>query len=322
MKPTVLVAARLSPSAVERLADRYTVIGPIERCTPDAIPEPGRTARALVTFGALPTRAALLDALPKLGLIACYGSGYEGVELKEAARRGITVTHGPGANASTVADHAMALVLASTRLIVAGDRLVRAGRWPQGARLPMVPGLTGARLGVYGLGAIGTKVAARAAAFEMEVGYFSRTRRDVPYTYFPNLLALAEWSDILVVAVRADAGNRHAVDRKVLAALGPQGHVVNIARGSAIDEQALIEALETGVIAGAGLDVFADEPNVPERLKALENVVLTPHIGGNSHSANEAQCDLLLANLEAFFAGRPVLTPVPALSQQTVGPAD
>jgi lactate dehydrogenase-like 2-hydroxyacid dehydrogenase len=198
--------------------------------------------------------------------------------------------------------------------MIRGDRFARAGRWRGDIieRTAITPELAGQRLGVYGLGSIGAKVATRAAAFEMEIGYHNRrARADVPYAYHPTLLGLAEWADILVVAVRADASNTYAINKEVLAALGPRGHVVNISRGIAIDTQALCEALEAGTIAGAALDVFEREPDIPDRLRALDNVILTPHMAAISANAQRAQRDLMFANLDAFFAGRPVLTPVP-----------
>jgi lactate dehydrogenase-like 2-hydroxyacid dehydrogenase len=146
----------------------------------------------------------------------------------------------------------------------------------------------------------------------MEIGYHNRRpRADVPYLYHPTLMELATWSDILVVAVRVDASNRHAVNAEVLAALGPRGHLVNISRGIAVDEAALCDALEAGTIAGAGIDVYENEPNIPDRLKALDSVVLTPHMAAISANAQRAQRDIMFANLEAFFAGRPLLTPLP-----------
>ncbi len=260
-----------------------------------------------------PTRA-LMDALPQLGLIACYGTGFEGVDRAAARARGIVVTHARDTNSVAVAEFAMGLVLASARSIVQGDRDVRGGRWRNDLmeRLTVTPELAGRRLGIYGLGSIGSRIAQRAAAFDMQIGYHNRSQRsDVSYLYHPTLIGLAAWADVLVVSVRAGADNRHAINREVLAALGPGGHLINVSRGIVVDETALCDALETGAIAGAGLDVYEREPNIPERLTRLHNVVLTPHIAAVSLSAQSAQCDLLLANLEAFFAGRTVLTPVP-----------
>jgi lactate dehydrogenase-like 2-hydroxyacid dehydrogenase len=313
MKPTVLVAASFLDRLLGRLADHYTVGGMPH---PDTAPPPpeARNARALITVGSLKTDATMMRALPNLGLIACYGTGYEGVDREEARARGIIVTHAGEANSTAVAEFAMGLVIACARGMVRGDRYVRAGRWRGDIieRTAITPEIAGQRLGIYGLGSIGAKIATRAAAFEMQIGYHNRRQRpDLPYMYHPTLLGLAEWADVLMVAVRADATNYHAVDAKVLSALGPRGHLVNISRGIAVDADALCDALEAGTIAGAALDVFEDEPKVPERLKGLDNVILTPHMAAISANAQRAQREVLFANLEAFFAGRPVPSRVP-----------
>lgn len=313
MKPTVLMAPRMPERLVAALAERYVLLGPMERSAPEALPPGAEEAEVLLTFGGQTTSAALINSLPKLRLIACYGTGVEGVDQPHARARGILLSNAADANAASVAEFAMGLLLSLVRLIGVGDRFVRAGNWQRNPRerLPFVPGLAGRKIGVYGLGAIGARIARLAAAFEMEVGYHSRSQRaETPYHYHDSLTGLAGWADILVVAVRANADTRHAVDAAVLQALGPQGHLINISRGLLIDEEALCTALETGVIAGAGLDVFENEPDVPERLTRLENVVLTPHIAANSQSAQSAQQELLLGNLEAFFAGRPLLSQV------------
>lgn len=313
MKPIIVTAIRLSEPFHRQLTERYTVLGPMSSSTPEALPPGAEDAQALLTMGTLKTDRALMEALPKLGFISCYGTGYEGVDRAAAAERGIQVTHSPGANASSVAELAMALVLASARRIVAADHFTRSGAWRgnDAARMPNMPGLAGRRMGIYGLGAIGEKIAYRAAAFEMEIGYHGRAKRPgSPHLFHDTLLGLAQWADILVIAARAGPENRHAVDAGVLAALGRYGHVVNIARGSVIDEAALIEALESGVIAGAGLDVYEHEPEVPERLKAQKNAVLAPHIGGGTQGAHEAMQAMVKANVDAFFDGRPLVSPV------------
>ncbi len=309
----VLMAMRLPDAFVARLGDRYRVLGPMPVSAPDAVPPEGRQARALLTMGSLNTDAALIEALPALELICCYGTGFEGVDRDHAAKRGIVVAHAGPANAASVAEYALGLILATTRTIPAGDRFIRAGSWKGNSveRMPMTAGFGGRRLGIYGLGAIGSRIARLAEAFAVEIGYHGRARRpDVPYAYHDTLVGLADWADVLVVSVRAGPGNRHAVNGRVLRALGPEGHVVNISRGIAVDEAALCDALERRTIAGAALDVFEGEPNVSERLKALGNVVLTPHIAANSRAAQAAQQDMMLRNLEAFFAGQPVVSPL------------
>ena len=316
MKPPVLFAMPISPRLRDRLADRYELFGPLDRAKPLPLPPGAEKARALVTLGGMRTDTALMDALPELGLISCYGTGFEGVDRAEAARRGIQLTHAGDSNATAVAEFAMGLVIAAGRNLVRGDRVVRAGQWASLSidRVPITPGLAGQKLGIWGLGSIGEKVARRAAAFEMEIGYHNRNRReDVDYAYLGSLEALAAWSDVLVVGVRANAENRHAINARILDALGPQGVLVNVSRGVVVDETALCEALEQGRILGAGLDVYETEPHVSERLRKLENAVLTPHMAALSRSAQSAQQKVVIDNLDAFFAGRPLRSLMPAI---------
>jgi hydroxypyruvate reductase len=314
MKPPILVAMPISAALRDRLAAHYTLFGPIGRATPHVLPDGAEVARAFVTLGGFPTNGALMDKLPALGLIACYGTGFEGVDRAEAIKRGIQLTHAGDTNATAVAEFAMGLIITTGRNLMRGDRMVRSGQWAtlSIARGPLAPGLAGSRVGIFGMGAIGVKIAQRAAAFDMAVGYCNRSRRtDVDYAYFDGLPALAAWCDILVVAVRAGPETRHAVNAEILQALGPQGILINIARGLVVDEAALCTALEDGVIRGAGLDVYEDEPHVPERLRALDNTVLTPHVAALSTSAQLAQQDLLVENLAAFFAGKPLRAKMP-----------
>jgi hydroxypyruvate reductase len=206
------------------------------------------------------------------------------------------------------------LMLATTRRLLVADDYVRSGSWAGAKPSPMMrpqAGMLGRRIGLYGMGEIGRKIAARVAAFETEVGYFSRSRHDVPYRYFPTLDALAEWCSVLMVAVRAGADTEHAVDANILRKLGKDGYVVNISRGSVIDQQALVAALTEQTLAGAGLDVYEKEPHAPDALTALPNVVLSPHIGGHTLESHVAMQDCVIANLEAFFAGQPLPYAVP-----------
>jgi lactate dehydrogenase-like 2-hydroxyacid dehydrogenase len=207
----------------------------------------------------------------------------------------------------------MTLMLAVTRRLLPADAYVRSGDWAAAKPSPQMaprPGNPGRRVGVYGMGAIGRKIAARAAAFETDVAYFSRSRHDVPYRYVDSLAALAEWCDVLIVAVRAGADTHHIIDADILRRLGPDGYLVNISRGSAVDEAALVAALTDGTIAGAGLDVFETEPHSPDALTAFPNVVLTPHIGGHTADSHLAMQACVLANLEAAFEGKPLPYPV------------
>jgi hydroxypyruvate reductase len=315
MSFTILQAANFPAGLRNKIDSSINVIGPFELPVGATLSaDVAATVRVLITMGTLTTDAAVMDRLPNLGLICCYGTGYEGVDLDAARKRGIMVSHSPAANASSVADLAMALLLAVSRRIVIADKFVREGAWKgrSAARMPLIRGLTGMRIGVFGLGAIGRKIADRAAAFEAEVSYYNRSQKpNVPYPFHESLQSLADWADALIIAVRADADNLHVVDRRILQALGPEGIVINIARGSIIDEPVLIELLESGELGGAGLDVYEREPAVPDSLKALTNVVLTPHIGGGTLDAHEAMQKLVVANVMAFMAGQPVKTPVP-----------
>src|SRR6266403_3634951 len=224
-----------------------------------------------------------------------------------SVRAMIAAGHSPAANASAVADLAVTLMLAVTRRLLPADNYVRSGNWAAAKASPLMrpqPGNPGRRVGVYGMGEIGRKIASRVAAFETEVAYFSRSRHDVPYQYLPSLEALAQWCSVLMVAVRAGVDTHHAVNAGILQKLGKDGYVVNISRGSAIDQQALVAALTDKTIAGAGLDVFEKEPHAPDALTAFPNVVLTPHIGGHTLDSHLAMQDCVIANLEAYFAGR------------------
>lgn len=272
--------------------------------------------RALLTTGTVGATAELMQALPNLGLICCLGSGYEKVDIDAARARGIQITHSLGANASSVADMAVAMLLASVRQMRALHAFVAEGRWQgQAGRPTLVRGMTGLKVGIVGLGDIGLRIARRIEAFETEVRYHNRRpRADVAYGYEPTMLGLAHWADALIIAARADASNRHIINAEVLAALGRQGHLVNISRGSIIDEPALIAALRSGGIAGAGLDVFADEPHVPEALRELPTVVLSPHRAPGTVEAVSAMHGMVRANLDAFFHNGSVINPVPEMA--------
>jgi lactate dehydrogenase-like 2-hydroxyacid dehydrogenase len=310
MRDKVLIYSRFPKSTMVRFAERFELLDAAGRPPEDVFSADQLSdVRALISAGGTPLGAEVMDRLPKLGAIVCYGTGYDGVDLKAAADRNIAVGHSPGANASSVADIALTLMLAATRRLLVADDYVRSGNWAAARPSPMMrpqPGLRGRRVGIYGMGEIGRKIASRVAAFDAEVGYFSRSRRQLPYRYFPSLEALADWCSVLMVAVRAGAGTRHAVNADILGRLGEDGCVVNISRGSVIDEAALVAALADRAIAGAGLDVYETEPHAPDALTALPNVVLTPHIGGHTLDSHVAMQDCVLANLTAFFAGRPL----------------
>ena len=310
MPDKVLIYSRFPKAMMARIGQRFELMDaagkpPHEVFTAEQL----SGVRAMITAGSTPLGGAMMDKMPALRAIVCYGTGYDGVDLAAAAQRKIAVGHSPAANAAAVADLAVTLMLAVTRRLLPADQYVRSGNWSAAKPSPLMrpqPGNPGRRVGVYGMGEIGRKIASRAAAFETEVGYFSRSRHDVPYQYLPSLEALAEWCGVLMIAVRAGADTHHAVDASILRKLGKDGYVVNISRGSVIDQQALVAALAEESIAGAGLDVYEMEPHPPDALTAFPNVVLTPHVGGHTLESHLAMQNCVIANLEAFFAGNPL----------------
>jgi lactate dehydrogenase-like 2-hydroxyacid dehydrogenase len=310
MPEKVLIVHRFPKSQMRRLGQRFELIDAAGRKPSEVYSaEELGTMRATIAAGGSRFGADLMDSLPRLGAIVCYGTGYDGVDLKAAAARNIAVGHSPGSNASSVADMALALTLASVRRLLVADGYIRDGSWAALKPSPLMrapSGMGGRKVGVYGMGEIGRRIAARVAAFESEVGYFSRSRHDVPHRYFESLEALADWCSVLIIAVRAGPETHHIVNADIFKRLGEDGHVVNIARGSVIDQKALAAALTDKTIAGAGLDVFAKEPQVPDELTALPNVVLAPHVGGHTQEGHVAMQDCVIANLEAFFAGKPL----------------
>jgi glyoxylate reductase len=312
MPEKVLVYSRFPKALMLRIGERFELFDaagkrPNEMFSVEQLSD----IRAMITAGGTSLGGNMMDMMPKLGAIVCYGTGYDGVDLAAVAKRGITLGHSPGANAASVADIAVTLMLAATRRLLVADDYVRSGSWAAAKPSPMMrpqAGMLGRRVGVYGMGEIGRKIAVRVASFETEVGYFSRSRHDVPYRYFPSLEALAEWCSVLMIAVRAGSDTHHVVDANILNKLGARTVTSSTShRGSVIDQQrALIAALTDQTIAGAGLDVYAREPHAPDALTALPNVVLSPHIGGHTLESHVAMQDCVMANLEAYFAGRPL----------------
>lgn len=267
--------------------------------------------RAIAGGGESKVGADLLAQLPALEIISIFGVGYDGVDVAAARGRGVPVTNTPDVLTEEVADLGISLMLSIARRVPQADKFVREGKWPAGP-FPLARRVSGARLGIVGLGRIGQAIADRASAFGMSIAYTTRTRRgDSPYTYYPSAEALAREVDFLMVITPGGAGTRGLINAQVLAALGSKGYLINVARGSVVDEPALVHAVTTGIIAGAALDVFADEPNVPEALRLCDNVVLTPHMASGTWETRGAMADLAFANLQAHFAGKPLLTPVP-----------
>lgn len=266
--------------------------------------------RFLQTTGTYGANAALMDLLPKLEIIASVSVGVDTIDLAHAKKRGIRVTNTPDVLNDCVADLAIGLMIAAARRLALSDRHVREGRWLKGS-LPIMTRVSRKRLGIVGLGKIGKVIAKRATGFDMTIAYHGRTRQpDVPYQYYADLAEMAANVDFMVVVCPGGPATKGIISDKVIRALGPKGILVNVARGSCVDEPALVRALKEGALGGAGLDVFAAEPKVPEELFAMENVALTPHVGSATTETRLDMGHLAIANLRAHLAGKPLLTPV------------
>ena len=308
----ILMTSPMLPSVIETLDAAFVLHRLWEQPDPAGfLTERGGRIRGLATStfqGRVD--AALMDALPKLEIIASFGVGYDNVDAAAAAERGIVVTNTPGVLDDEVADLTLGLLLATVRRIPQADRFVRKGRWIEGS-FPLTTTLRGRRVGIVGLGAIGKAIARRLEGFGVSIAYHGRRQQEgMAYDYYPTPVALAEACDTLVVIVPGGEGTRHLIDADVLAALGPDGILVNVARGSVVDEPALVQALQAGTILAAGLDVYADEPRVPDALVAMENVVLLPHVGSASQQTRDALGKLVVDNLRAWFETGEALTSV------------
>ncbi|WP_375455956.1 2-hydroxyacid dehydrogenase [uncultured Methylobacterium sp.] len=272
--------------------------------------EVGPRIRGLAVNAQARVDDALMDRLPNLEIVANFGVGYDTIDAAEAGRRGIVVTNTPDVLTDEVADLAVGLLLATVRQIPQADRYLRAGRWPR-QPFPLTASLRGRRVGILGLGRIGRAIARRLEGFGVAIAYHGRRPQpEVAYEYHPTLVGMAQAVHVLMVVAPGGPGTEGMVDAAVLEALGPEAILVNVARGSVVDEAALIAALEAGAIHGAGLDVFAAEPHVPERLRALDRVVLLPHVGSGTHDTRAAMGGLVVDNLVSWFSGRGPLTPV------------
>ncbi|MEN2790890.1 2-hydroxyacid dehydrogenase [Sphingomonas oligophenolica] len=295
--PDLYLPAAMAPSLMAELAQRFR----IHRDNPPA------TTRAIVGGGSVLVDTALLDALPALEIVAVNGVGHDRIDLAAARSRGVRVTTTPDVLISDVADLAIGLMLAVDRRIAFNDRAVRAGGWD----VPLGRRTSGRRIGIFGFGQIGQAIARRAEPFASEVLYTARHERpDLRFRFVPDIAALADACDTLILIAPGGKETRHIVDAAVLEKLGEQGVLINVARGSLVDEPALVAALAAGTIAGAGLDVFENEPQVPDALKAMDRVVLMPHQGSATVECRVAMAALVLANLDAHFAGLPLVTPI------------
>lgn len=269
--------------------------------------------RAAVTIGHVGLTNAMIDALPNLGAIVCFGVGVDGLDLAYCKQRGVAITHGREINHEDVADVALGLMIARLRLFTEGERVLREGKWQPPLAVPPQRRLRGRKLGIVGMGAIGQAIATRAQAFGLEIAWHGPRRKpDVAYRYEADLLELARWADVLAIAARGDKSTENIIDARVIDALGSDGILINVSRGSVVDEEALIAALKDGRIAGAGLDVFQEEPTPAARWKDAPNTTLTPHLGGGTREALYAGSQNVLENLRRFYAGEALLTPLHA----------
>lgn len=310
----VLQVGPLKPSLAETLRTSYSAL-----VLPDDAA--GRTAflaehadevAVAVTSGRTGVDAELMAALPRLGAVVNFGVGYDTTDVEAAASRGIAVSNTPDVLTDCVADTAVGLMIDVLRQFSAADRYVREGRWPVDGNYPLTRQVSNTRVGIIGLGRIGSAIAHRLSSFGCSISYHNRrVAADSPFTYVESPLELARQVDVLIVAAAGGAETRHLVDREVIDALGADGYVINIARGSVIDEAAMVDALTTGRLAGAGLDVFADEPQVPDELLTMDNVVLLPHVGSGTVQTRAAMEDLTLRNLDQFLSTGELVTPVP-----------
>ncbi len=313
MARTILALGTLLPAEMDELERDFNVIRLSKEADPEAaLQEQRHNIVGIIASPMKKVNRHLIEALPNLEIISQFGVGIDNIDLAAARERHIAVTNTPELVTNDTADIALSLLLACARRIVEGDAYVRVGHWLNG---PMPHGvtLTGKKVGIVGLGRIGQAVARRCKAFDMDVTYYSRREKpEFPYTYVPSLMTLAEQSDFMILTVAGGSETRHLVNAGILKALGPAGYLINVARGSVVDEEALLIALSNGDIAGAGLDVFENEPHVPEALYTMDNVVLLPHIGTLTFETRTKMGQLVLENLRAHFNGKPLLTAVSA----------
>lgn len=310
IKPDVLIVAPMFPAAIETIEGEFSAHKLYQAQDREAlIASVADRVRGIATTGTVGAKAELIEALPKLEIISCFGVGYDGVDIDAARQHGVIVTNTPDVLTDCVADLTLSLLLAVARRICAADRYVRGGHWLQGS-MPLSSKVGGKTCGIVGLGRIGAAVAKRAQAFGMNIAYHGPRPKDVPYRYYPSLVELARDANYLVLTMPGGPETRHLVDATIIDALGPEGTLINVARGSVVDEVALVDALRSGRLGAAGLDVYENEPHVPRALFTMDNIVLLPHIGSATRETRAAMGELTVANLRAHFARQPVLTRV------------
>lgn len=311
--PTILAFMPLLPEQMERLEGHFNVIKLFKEPNPEEVLQAVKDdVRGIVAAMSNSIRDNIIGAFPHLEIISLNSVGFDNVDMDAARARGIVVTNTPDLVTADTADTALALLLAASRRIVEMDAFVRVGRWQNAVRVPLGNSLTGKKAGIVGLGRIGQAIAKRLTAFDIDVSYYGRSEKTgfPTYRYYSDLAAMAGDVDYLILSCPGGEATKNLINREILTALGKTGFLINVARGSVVDENALIEALHNNVIAGAALDVYANEPDVPQELKSMDNVVLLPHIGTATVETRAAMGDLVVDNLLAHFGGKAVLTPI------------
>lgn len=311
MKKTILALQSVLPAEMAQIEQEFNVIRLWESGDPEQeiLSHRFEIAGILSTYNCSGVSSRLIEALPNLEIIAQFGAGYDNIDIATAKKHNIAVTNTPDVLTNDTADIAMILLLNLSRRTVEADMYTRVGRWANGA-FPLSTSLSGKTVGIVGLGKIGKAIVQRARAFDMKISYYGRAKKDVDYIFYNNLNDLAKASDFLVLACSGGSQTKGLVDYKILEALGAKGYLINIARGSVVKEEDLLIALRNKTIAGAGLDVYADEPNVPEEMIKMDNVVLLPHVGSATQETRSKMGQLVLQNLLAHFEGNGLLTPV------------
>lgn len=312
MAPKLLQIGSLTDRMTKTLASEFDIVRlPMDDTQAAFLAEQAELFSAVVNVGHYGVPPDLMAALTNLKIISNYGVGYDTIDAAAAARRGIVVTHTPNVLNDEVANTAILLWFAVSRRLVPNDAYVRAGRWEKEGNTPLTHTVQGRTVGIVGLGRIGQAIADRLAVFDATVVYHARSEKDVRYRYFADLTEMAAACDVMIVITPGGAETRHMVNAEVIAALGPEGILVNVARGTVVDETALVQALKDGKLGGAGLDVFEHEPKVPEALFAMDNVVLQPHVGSATHETRQAMGDLTCENLTQWLKDGTTVTPVP-----------
>ena len=312
MKPEMLLIGGATPRMMEKFNTAFSVhiLSEISDLG-DWLAEHAEKIEAIATNGHDGVKPEIMSALPNLKIISCYGVGYDAIDTNVAVERNVIVTHTPGVLNADVANLAILLMLASSRCLVRDDKWIRSGNWATKGNAPLTRSIEGKKVGILGLGRIGSEIARKLEVFNCEIVYHTRTRKDVAYTYCDNLTEMARDVDYLIAITPGGASTKNLVDRVVMDALGSQGTLINVARGSVVNEKELVSALQDGRLGWAGLDVFEDEPNAPEALFEMENVVLTPHVASATIETRQAMGDLTVENLIGFFKNGKVISPVP-----------